>query len=185
MAEEWATTGKVTPSGRVVRKYDSKNKKVEHDTHIPQRVEGAVEKPAWVKNNAHSDEIWTHVSEILRIRGQLSRESQHSLEGLAQTYADWNRLRDFLDKNGSTYPSMTSVGEHLVIKGGCDPEDLADRPGCFLIKRRPEAAEFLDADRRFRSWLIEFGLTDYSRSRVRVNPPKEAEKKEASDDYGI
>ena len=41
--------------------------------------------------------------------------------------------------------------------------------GGFLIKANPAVAMLADADRRFKSYLVEFGLTPAARTKVKVD----------------
>ena len=46
---------------------------------------------------------------------------------------------------------------------------LLQTDGGFLIKANPAVAMLADADRRFKSYLVEFGLTPAARTKVKVD----------------
>lgn len=121
---------------------------VEREAAAPPRVEGSPNPPSYL--NADGLDCWIRVSQLLFARGQLSLESGPSLANLCQCYSEYVALVRIIDKEGRTY-----------IKS-----DGMDR----VIKARPEVAMLADADRRFRSWLNEFGLTDATRGKVVGSP---------------
>jgi P27 family predicted phage terminase small subunit len=58
-----------------------------------------------------------------------------------------------VDIEGRTYTTKTQMGD-------------------LLIKANPAVAMLADANRRFKSYLVEFGLTPAARSKVNVNGGK-------------
>jgi P27 family predicted phage terminase small subunit len=80
--------------------------------------------------------------------GVLTQADGFALERLAELYADIVDLGQAIADGGRTYESKTEAGGTIV------------RP-------RPEVAMLSDADRRFRAYLIEFGLTPAARSKVK------------------
>ena len=93
---------------------------------------------------------WGRLTVLLDRMGVLTEADAYALERLAELYAEIVELSETLAERGRVYESTTESGGTIV------------RP-------RPEAAMLADADRRFRAYLIEFGLTPAARSKVRVD----------------
>ena len=91
---------------------------------------------------------------ILAARGQLSMESGPSLIALCQCYGEWVHLARDIRKNGRSFMTYSVTGDEVE-------------------KGRPQVGMLADADRRFKAWLSEFGLTDASRGKVPASPPGE------------
>jgi len=117
----------------------------------PPRVSGPVEAPKSFKGDSLT--CWKRVAGLLANRLQLTQDSYESLVCLCETYADREKARKHLERKG-WYQTVTTISG-----------DRVERP-------RPAVAVYQDADRRYRSWLIEFGLTDASRGKVNVGRPQ-------------
>lgn len=111
----------------------------------PPRVQGLVSPPKDMKADALI--CWKAMTDLLAKRGQLTLDSRPSLVCLCETYAERERHKKALAKRGWVMKQETTTG-------------------AIVEKPRPEVAMYQDADRRFRAWLIEFGLTDASRGKV-------------------
>lgn len=96
---------------------------------------------------------WEDVTDLLSKRGQLTLDSALSLAALCECFAEREKLWKHLDKHGHFQVVRTTAGDRVE-------------------KLRPSAAAFADADRRYRAWLTEFGLTDASRGKVQVDPAR-------------
>ena len=72
-----------------------------------------------------------------------------ALERLCECLAEVQECREVLQRLGGTYETKNLAGERMY-------------------RSRPEVARLADADRRFRSYALEFGLTPAARSKVRV-----------------
>lgn len=140
----------------------------------PNRVAGIPKPPAHFAGFAL--ECWNEYAELLRKRGQLSKESRVALQALCECYCEWRELGDDLKTHGrfQKVPIQSGQGE--------------------MERVRPALAAYQDADRRLKGWLIEFGLTDASRGKVHAGgfklPEKgEGEPEPAADDpvarYGL
>lgn len=75
---------------------------------------------------------------------------------MCDIYADILQLRETIAIEGRTYTTKTQMGD-------------------FLIKANPAVAMLADADRRFKSYLVEFGLTPAARTKVKVDGGEEKE----------
>lgn len=91
-------------------------------------------------------EAWLRIVEHYSHTKVVQITDEIALESLCEVYADIRELREEIAINGRTFIST-------------------DRTGSTLIKRNPAVAELSDADKRLRSWLVEFGLTPSSRSK--------------------
>ncbi|QRF55750.1 phage terminase small subunit P27 family [Variovorax paradoxus] len=98
---------------------------------------------------------WGRLGVLLDRMGVLTEADGPALERLCDCYAELLELRDSLSSQGRTYET----------DGG-------------LIKANPAAAMFADADRRFKSYLVEFGLTPAARSKVQAAPDDDKDKKD-------
>jgi P27 family predicted phage terminase small subunit len=94
---------------------------------------------------------WGKLSVLLDGMGVLTVADSMALERLCDIYADILQLRDTIAIEGRTYTVPTQ------------------QEGGFLIKANPAVAMLADADRRFKSYLVEFGLTPAARTKVKVD----------------
>ena len=91
---------------------------------------------------------WGKLTVLLDGMGVLTVADVLALERLCDIYADILQLRLTIADEGRTYTVQTDGG--------------------FLIKANPAVAMLADADRRFKSYLVEFGLTPAARTKVKV-----------------
>ncbi|MFL1908386.1 phage terminase small subunit P27 family [Plesiomonas shigelloides] len=99
---------------------------------------------------------WVKVSLLLDDMGVLTVADSLALERLCDIYADILQLRETIAIEGRTYTTKTQMND-------------------FLIKANPAVAMLADADRRFKSYLVEFGLTPAARTKVKVDGGEEKE----------
>lgn len=92
---------------------------------------------------------WGKLTVLLDGMGVLTVADVFALERLCDIYADILQLRNTITNEGRTYTVQTDGG--------------------FLIKANPAVAMLADADRRFKSYLVEFGLTPAARTKVKVD----------------
>lgn len=92
---------------------------------------------------------WGKLTVLLDGMGILTIADTLALERLCDIYADILQLRLTIADEGRTYTVQTDGG--------------------FLIKANPAVSMLADADRRFKSYLVEFGLTPAARTKVKVN----------------
>lgn len=105
--------------------------------------------PAHLTDDARA--AWETLAPVLDGMGVLSVADAHAFERMVECYAEIRRCQTVLELNGHTYETRT------VTNG-------------FMVRARPEVAQLADADRRFKGWLGEFGLTPAARTKVKVNP---------------
>ncbi|EBA4960546.1 phage terminase small subunit P27 family, partial [Salmonella enterica subsp. enterica serovar Montevideo] len=98
---------------------------------------------------------WGRLTVLLDGMGILTVADSLALERLCDIYADILQLRLTIADEGRTYIVQTEGG--------------------FLIKANPAVAMLADADRRFKSYLVEFGLTPAARTKVKVDGGEEKE----------
>lgn len=99
---------------------------------------------------------WGRLTVLLDRMGVLTEADGFALERLCDCYAEILALRELVDANGRTYETTSTQGE-------------------LVIKANPAVAMLADVDRRFKSYLVEFGLTPAARSKVQIkdDEPKE------------
>lgn len=105
---------------------------------------GAAEPPEWLPESGRR--FWHELEPMLLSMRVLTEADRPALVALAAVYAIWRRAFDVIWEEGTSYEAVTEHGT--------------------MMRRRPEATDEADAWRRFRSMLIEFGLTPAARSRV-------------------
>ena len=115
----------------------------------PARVPGALTAPA--DFTGHALTCWEEMTQLLSMRGQLTLDSRPSLERLCRTYEECRELEAVIAKQG----------RFQIVK---------TQSGSRMRRAHPALALLADADRRYKGWLMEFGLTDASRSKVQVDP---------------
>lgn len=98
---------------------------------------------------------WGKLTLILDDMGVLTVADTLALERLCDLYADILQLRDTIAVEGRTYKVLTPSG--------------------FLIKANPAVTLLADTDRRFKGYLVEFGLTPSARVKVKVNDTETTE----------
>jgi len=97
---------------------------------------------------------WGKLTVLLDGMGILTVADTLALERLCDLYATILRLRQQIDIEGNTYTTKTQMGD-------------------FLIKGHPAVGQLADVDRRFKSYLVEFGLTPAARTKVKVDGGEE------------
>lgn len=133
-----------------------------------ERVEGDLQVPTCLGEEGLK--CWLHVTEILKRRGQLSRDSHWSLIALCACWEEWHDLQMNILAFGRTERVLTNGGQKAASRKASDSGAPLDTDSFMVTKIRPEVAMFQDCDRRLRSWLNEFGLTDISRAKVEKIP---------------
>jgi len=106
---------------------------------------------------------WGRLSVLLDRMGVLTEADGPALERLCDCYAEILECREIIARDGRTYSSVTTrttseEGEETTV------EEVKS-----LLKANPAVAMLGDADRRFKSYLVEFGLTPAARSKVHTN----------------
>ncbi|MBC3410709.1 phage terminase small subunit P27 family [Pseudomonas sp. SWRI51] len=92
---------------------------------------------------------WGRLTVLLDRMGVLTEADGFALERLCDCYAEILALREMVDTQGRTYETTSTQGE-------------------LVLKANPAVAMLADVDRRFKSYLVEFGLTPAARSKVQV-----------------
>lgn len=109
----------------------------------------------------------TIVPELLKL-GVLTVVDRAALAAYCECFALWERARREVFKNGITFTTKAVVKTHQ------DDGSTKDEVLILGIKRNPAVAVSNEALRMMKSYLVEFGLTPASRSRLSVEqPPKD------------
>src|SRR5262249_6742879 len=104
--------------------------------------------------SARAKAAWDQIAPILSGMGVLTEADAVALELLCAAYADYSEARDELSAFGSNYYETTTQ------TGGT-------RGGLL-----PAVSVMQEADRRMRNWLVEFGQTPSTRSRIQITVPR-------------
>lgn len=113
----------------------------------PELMAGIPKPPRWIAPRSRARNVWNTFAKELDEMGVLTTADGHALAALVAAYVDWREASDELRQHGLTY------------------ERISDRGGSAIVAR-PEVAIRSDAWKRYKSMLLEFGLTPGSRSRV-------------------
>ncbi|MDO9712444.1 phage terminase small subunit P27 family [Paracraurococcus lichenis] len=99
---------------------------------------------------------WGRFSALLDRIGVLTEADATALEQMAETYAEIIWLRADIEDNGRFQTVKTKAGGEME-------------------RLRPAYTALMDADRRLKAWLVEFGTTPAARSKVKGNGGEEQE----------
>jgi P27 family predicted phage terminase small subunit len=102
---------------------------------------------------------WGRFAAILDRSGVLTEADAAALEQVAETYAEIVALRQDIAANGRFQVVETKAGGEME-------------------RMRPAYSALMDADRRLKGWLVEFGQTPAARSKVKSNGGEDAEKED-------
>lgn len=111
----------------------------------PPKVAGTPKPPRGMKGDALAH--WHEMTELLARRFQLTLDSAPALAALCDVFAERKQLAAILDKQGRT-------------------QRVKATSGAMVTRAHPLMRPYQDADRRYRAWLGEFGLTDATRGKV-------------------
>lgn len=125
----------------------------------PQPKKGRPKIPTHLSVRARS--AWKFVAELLDNMGVLTEADSLALERLCETYVEIVEAQELIEKKGRVYKTHNEAGE-------------------IMWRSHPAVKQLQDADRRFRAYLIEFGLTPAARSKVQTSGGK---KKDPLEDY--
>lgn len=98
--------------------------------------------------------VYAKFCEILNEMGLLTVADGVAIERLTQCYIEILECDKVIKKHGQVQEVLNTQGE-------------------LVLKANPAVAQRADADRRLRAWMIEYGLTQASRSKVKVNVKEE------------
>ena len=102
--------------------------------------------------DAMAKEEWRRVVAELRCAGLLTVVDRAALEAYCQTYARWRWAEDVLRAKGHVY--LTATG---------------------FLKDRPEVGIAERSLKLMKAFMVEFGMTPSSRSRISLPPPDKEE----------
>lgn len=126
--------------------------------------------PAYLGDTAKV--AWGRLSVLLDRMGVLTEADGAALERLCDCYAEILECRELIAKQGRTYSSIRGFG-------GEDSEIEQ-----VLMKANPAVAMLADADRRFKSYLVEFGLTPAARSKVHAKTDDDEKQDPLAEFFG-
>lgn len=97
---------------------------------------------------------WGRFSAMLDRIGVLTEADAAALEQVSETYVEIVALRSDIAANGRFQTVITKSGDEME-------------------RMRPAYSALMDADRRLKAWLVEFGVTPAARSKVKANGAEE------------
>ena len=95
-------------------------------------------------------------SPVLSGMGALTEADPAALEQLCETYAEVVALRADIAANGRFQTVLTKSGDQME-------------------RLRPAYSALMDADRRLKGWLVEFGKTPAARAKVEADGSQQEE----------
>ena len=113
---------------------------------------------------------WGRLCVILDRMGVLTEADSLALERLCDCYTEILECREIVARDGRTYSSITTK---TTSEEG---EETTTEEVKSLLKANPAVAMLADADRRFKSYLVEFGLTPAARTKVKTEPDGDEKK---------
>lgn len=121
--------------------------------------------------STESKVAWGRLCVLLDRMGVLTEADALALERLCDCYSEILECRELIERDGRTYSSVSAAKNE-----GEEPQ--------FLLKANPAVAMLADADRRFKGYLVEFGLTPAARSKVQVKDDGDNEKDPLKEFFG-
>lgn len=115
---------------------------------------------------------WGKLCVLLDRMGVLTEADAMALERLCDCYSEILECRELIARDGRTYSSIRGIGD----------EDSPIEQ--VLMKANPAVAMLADADRRFKGYLVEFGLTPAARSKVQVKNDGDDKKDPLQEFFG-
>lgn len=109
---------------------------------------------------------WGRLGVLLDRLGVLTEADGLALERLCSCYAEILECNDVIIEKGRVYSSI----RRKRMSEDIDGEDVVIEEEVSLLKANPAVAMLADADRRFKSYLVEFGLTPAARTKVQAKP---------------
>ncbi|MGQ7243698.1 phage terminase small subunit P27 family [Salinicola sp. V024] len=95
-------------------------------------------------------QLWSYIVGLYSSTTVIQLSDSTALERLCEVYAEIRELQDIIEHQGRVF---TAVGQN----------------GSTLIKTNPAVSQLQEADKRLRQYLVEFGLTPSSRTRIGVS----------------
>uniref|UniRef100_C5CJP3 Phage terminase, small subunit, P27 family n=1 Tax=Variovorax paradoxus (strain S110) TaxID=543728 RepID=C5CJP3_VARPS len=115
---------------------------------------------------------WGRLGVLLDRMGVLTEADGPALERLCDCYSEILECRELIKEHGRTYSTIRGIGDER------SPVEQV------LMKANPAVAMLADADRRFKSYLVEFGLTPAARSKVNAAPDDDKKKDPLAEFFG-
>lgn len=111
---------------------------------------------------------WGRLGVMLDRLGVLTETDALALERLCDCYSEILECRALVESKGRIYSSVRK--KRISVEG--DEETVIEEE-VSLLKANPAVAMLADADRRFKSYLVEFGLTPAARTKIQARPDDE------------
>ena len=125
----------------------------------PKPKAGIPKPPARIAGNPIALAVWDEFAAELDAMQVLTLADRAALAVLVSAYCDWLEADDAIEEHGLTQTRTTKGGDSYAAP-------------------RPEVAIRSDAWKRYKSMLVEFGLTPSARTRISANPAQKASRLE-------
>ena len=132
---------------------------------------------------AHLDDTskvaWGRMCALLDRMGVLTEADVFALERMCDCYSEILQCQELIKRDGRTYSSVTT---QVIDENGATNVTIQEVKS--LLKANPAVAMLADADRRFKGYLIEFGLTPSARSKVHATSDDNDKKDPLGEFFG-
>jgi P27 family predicted phage terminase small subunit len=129
----------------------------------PEVEVGIPEMPDFVQGNSKA--CWDELAPMLAGIKVLTLQDKFALSLLCETYANWRRSQDLLDKHGDVFELKDDNGETKYLQ------------------QTPYVAMVRNFGLQFKNMLCEFGLTPSARSRIQTVPDSRTQKADERMNY--
>lgn len=143
------------------------------NTAEPKPRSGMGEPPAHM--SPRGKQAWPYVAGILDRMGVLTEADGFALERLCECYADILAARaslndpvEVLRPGALNADGLRGDPVFVVVAYGGATTYVTEGKSGPMLRTRPEVAIIADADRRFRAYLSDFGLTPAARTKVHM-----------------
>lgn len=134
--------------------------------HEPIPPSGALVPPAWVDGDTRG--VWDRLVPIMLGMGVASIADIDAIARYCDGVVLWVRARDFLHKNGSTFPLRA---REPVKRKAPDGSEVQEFP-VVGVQQWPQVSEYRQLSKLLLAFESEFGLTASSRSRIEIRAPQ-------------
>lgn len=129
----------------------------------PKPPAGDLVPPPWV--NGDTLLVWNALVPVMRAMGVASLADVQAIGRYCDGVVLWQRARDFLHKNGSTFPLRA---RESVAKLDANGKETGREYPVVGVAQFPQVAEYRQLSKLLLAFEAEFGLTASSRTRIEV-----------------
>jgi P27 family predicted phage terminase small subunit len=151
----------------------------------PRPEPGAPEKPKGMGHAANRE--WDFITGALLKLGILTNVDGKALAAYCDAYGLWEQARKEINKYGLVLkaPKVDKDGNVIIVRCGEDEDWEMVNPATkergkvlYEFKANPAVGVYNTFGKLMKAYLIEFGLTPASRSKLKIQPPKKESTEE-------